>query len=101
MLLVAGRRLLGVVLLLLGIMMNFTFVLLPVGVPLALFAVALIAAPDDQWSRLIFPAVSGRLRPRADLTAISRELSNNRWQAFRVGGRRNKPDRGEEWNRSA
>jgi hypothetical protein len=47
MLLVAGRRLLGVVLLLLGIMMNFTFVLLPVGVPLALFAVALIAAPDD------------------------------------------------------
>ena len=46
--LVAGRRLVGVVLLLLGIMMNFTFVLLPVGVPLALFAVALIAAPDDQ-----------------------------------------------------
>ena len=47
MLLVAGRRLLGVVLLLLGIMMDLTLVLLPVGVPLALFAVALIAAPDD------------------------------------------------------
>jgi hypothetical protein len=48
MLFVAARRLLGVVLLLLGIMMNLTFVLLPIGVPLALLAVALIAAPDDQ-----------------------------------------------------
>ena len=46
-LLVAGRRLLGVVLLLLGILMTFTLVLLPVGVPLALLAVALIAAPGD------------------------------------------------------
>ena len=44
---VAGRRLLGVVLLLLGILMNFTLVLLPVGGPLALLAVALIAAPGD------------------------------------------------------
>ena len=47
MLLVAGRRLLGVVLLLLGILMTFTLVLLPVGVPLALFAVALIAGLGD------------------------------------------------------
>jgi hypothetical protein len=47
MLLGVGRRLLGVVLLLLGIMMNFTLVLLPVGVPLALFAVALIAGLGD------------------------------------------------------
>ena len=46
-LLVVGRRLLGVVLLLLGILMTFTLVLLPVGVPLALLAVALIAAPSD------------------------------------------------------
>jgi hypothetical protein len=44
---VAGRRLLGVVLLLLGILMTFTLVLLPVGVPLALLAVALIVAPGD------------------------------------------------------
>ena len=44
---VAGRRLLGVVLLFLGILMNFTLVLLPVGMPLAFLAVALIAAPDD------------------------------------------------------
>ena len=48
MLSVAGRRLLGVVLLLLGTLMTFTLVLLPVGVPLALVAVALIAAPSDQ-----------------------------------------------------
>ena len=44
---VAGRRLLGVVLLFLGILMTSTLVLLPVGVPLALLAVALIAAPSD------------------------------------------------------
>ena len=44
---VAGRRLLGVVLLLLGILMISTLVLLPAGVPLALLAVALIAAPGD------------------------------------------------------
>ena len=47
MLLVAGRIQLGVAFLLLGILMNFTFVLIPVGVPLAIFAVALIAAPAD------------------------------------------------------
>jgi hypothetical protein len=47
MLLVAGRRLLGVVLLLLGILMMFTLLLLPVGVPLALLAVAMIAAPGE------------------------------------------------------
>jgi hypothetical protein len=47
-LLVAGRRLLGVALLLLGILMTFTLVLLPVGVPLALLAVALIAAHGDK-----------------------------------------------------
>jgi len=46
-LLAAGRRLFGVVLLLLSISMNSTLVLLPVGVPLALLAVALIAAPRD------------------------------------------------------
>ena len=43
----ACRRLLGAMLLLLGILMTSTFVLLPVGVPLALLAVALIAAPSD------------------------------------------------------
>jgi hypothetical protein len=42
-----GRRLLGVVLLLLGILMMSTFLLLPVGLPLALFAVALITAPSS------------------------------------------------------
>jgi hypothetical protein len=45
---VAGRRLLGVVLLLLGIIMNSTLVFLPVGMPLALLAVALIAAPSER-----------------------------------------------------
>lgn len=44
---VAGRRLLGAVLLLLGILMTSTLVLLPVGVPLALLAVAMIAAPSE------------------------------------------------------
>ena len=44
---VGGRRLLGAVLLLLGILMMSTLVLLPVGLPLALFAVALIAAPGS------------------------------------------------------
>jgi hypothetical protein len=43
----AGRRLLGAVLLLLGIAMTSTLLLLPVGLPLALLAVALIAAPDS------------------------------------------------------
>jgi hypothetical protein len=42
---VAGRRLLGVVRLLLGILMTFTLVLLPGGVPLIRLAVALIEAP--------------------------------------------------------
>jgi hypothetical protein len=42
-----GRRLLGALLLLLGIMMISTLLLLPVGLPLALFAVALIAAPGS------------------------------------------------------
>ena len=41
----AGRRLLGAVLLLLGILMMSTLLLLPVGLPLALLAVALLAAP--------------------------------------------------------
>lgn len=44
----AGRRLVGVVLLLVGILMTSTLVLLPVGVPLALLAVALIVAPSGQ-----------------------------------------------------
>jgi hypothetical protein len=44
---VAGRRLLGVVLLLLGILTTSTLVLLPVGVPLSILAVALIAAPSE------------------------------------------------------
>jgi hypothetical protein len=43
----AGRRLLGAVLLLLGILLMSTLLLLPVGLPLALLAVALIAAPDS------------------------------------------------------
>jgi hypothetical protein len=37
-----------VVLFALGILMMFTFLLLPLGLPLALFAVALIAAPDGR-----------------------------------------------------
>jgi hypothetical protein len=41
---VAGRSLLGAVLLLLGILIVSTFVLLPVGLPVVLLAVALIAA---------------------------------------------------------
>jgi hypothetical protein len=44
----AGRRLLGAALLLLGIMMMSTLLLLPVGLPVALLAVALIAAPSGQ-----------------------------------------------------
>jgi hypothetical protein len=43
----AGRRLLGVALLLLAILMMSTLVLLPVGAPLSLLAVVLIAAPSD------------------------------------------------------
>ena len=42
-----GRRLLGTMLLLLGILMISTLLLLPVGLPLALLAVALIAAPGS------------------------------------------------------
>ena len=44
---VASRRLLGGVLLLLGMAMISTLVLLPVGLPLALLAIALIAAPSS------------------------------------------------------
>jgi hypothetical protein len=44
---IGGRRLLGAVLLLLGILMMSTLVLLPIGLPLALLAVALIAAPGS------------------------------------------------------
>ena len=43
----ASRRLLGGVLLLLGMAMTSTLVLLPVGLPLALLAIALIAAPNS------------------------------------------------------
>ena len=43
----ASRRLLGGVLLLLGMAMTSTLVLLPVGLPLALLAIALIAAPSS------------------------------------------------------
>jgi hypothetical protein len=46
-----GRRLLGAVLLVSGILMMSTLVLLPVGLPLALFAVALIAAPGSPSAR--------------------------------------------------
>jgi hypothetical protein len=42
-----GRCLLGAALLLLGILMMSTLLLLPVGLPVALLAVALIAAPDS------------------------------------------------------
>jgi hypothetical protein len=42
----AGRKLLGAALLLLGIMMMSTLLLLPVGLPVALLALALIAAPS-------------------------------------------------------
>jgi len=47
----AGRRLLGVVLLLLGILMMSTLLLLPDGLPLALLAVALVAAPDGPFEK--------------------------------------------------
>jgi hypothetical protein len=43
----ASRRLLGGVLLLLGMAMTSTLLLLPVGLPLALLAIALIAAPNS------------------------------------------------------
>jgi hypothetical protein len=42
-----GRTLLGAVLLFLGILMIATLFLLPVGLPLALLGVALIAAPSS------------------------------------------------------
>jgi hypothetical protein len=44
----AVRRLLGLAFLLLGILMVFTLMLLPVGAPLSLLAVAMIAAPSDR-----------------------------------------------------
>ena len=44
----AVRRLLGLALLFLGILMILTLMLLPVGAPLSLFAVAMIAAPSDR-----------------------------------------------------
>jgi hypothetical protein len=43
----AGRRLLGAVLLVVSIIMIFTLLLLPIGLPAALVAVALIAAPSS------------------------------------------------------
>jgi hypothetical protein len=43
-----GRRLLGAILLLLSVLMMSTLLLLPIGLPVALFAVALIAAPNHQ-----------------------------------------------------
>jgi hypothetical protein len=43
----ASRRLLGAVLLLLGILMISMLVLVPVGLPVTLFAVAMIVAPDS------------------------------------------------------
>jgi len=43
----ASRRLLGGVLLLLGMAMTSTLLLLPIGLPLALLAIALIAAPGN------------------------------------------------------
>jgi hypothetical protein len=46
-----GRRLLGVMLLLLGILMVSTLLLLPVGLPLALLGTALVVAPDDPFER--------------------------------------------------
>ena len=46
-----GRRLLGAALLLLGILMMSTLLLLPVGLPVALFAVALIGAPGSPSAR--------------------------------------------------
>jgi hypothetical protein len=42
-----GRKLLGAILLLLGVLMMSTLLLLPVGLPLSLLAVALIAAPSS------------------------------------------------------
>ena len=41
------RRLLGALLLLLSVLMMSTLLLLPIGLPLALFALALIAAPNN------------------------------------------------------
>jgi hypothetical protein len=46
-LLVASQRLFGTVLLLAGILMISTLVLAPIGLPLALFALALILSPED------------------------------------------------------
>jgi hypothetical protein len=42
-----GRKLLGAVLLLLGVLMMSTLLLLPVGLPLSLLGVSLIAAPSN------------------------------------------------------
>jgi hypothetical protein len=42
-----GRKLLGAILLLLSVLMMSTLLLLPVGLPLSLLAVALIAAPSN------------------------------------------------------
>jgi hypothetical protein len=42
-----GRRLLGTVLLLLSVLMMSTLLLLPIGLPVALLALALIAAPNN------------------------------------------------------
>ena len=42
----AGRKLLGAALMVLALLLISTLLLLPVGLPLALLAVALIAAPD-------------------------------------------------------
>lgn len=42
---VTGQRLLGLALLCCGVLLVFTFVLLPVGLPLVLLGIALIAAP--------------------------------------------------------
>ncbi len=64
-----SRMLLGAVLLLLGIVMMSTLWLLPVGLPLALFAVALIAAPGNPRS----------VRPNIDIEATSSNDAFERW----------------------
>ena len=66
----AGRRLLGAVLLLLGILMMSTLLLLPVGLPLAHLALALIAAPGV-YDQLPSSVIGRGLRPGP---AVSRKI---------------------------
>jgi hypothetical protein len=63
----ASRRMVGVVLLLLAILVMSTLLLLPVGLPLALLAVALIAAPSGSS-----PLVTANLREGQAVASLRR-----------------------------